>query len=295
MEDFMDFVKIFVFSFVFSISNAFSFDYYTSFDSFPSSDELVKLESLENISISICCSYPTQEQIESLNALSLSSMKLMVGHFPSVKEMTVLNAYRGNYILEMSEVFPSARDYQSLNTSKISQLVINSRDFLTRGEAQALNGFGINVRVNINHPEYPLPRHMKILKLLKKSFTVSFRNRVAPGIGYANFFNDLKTKKVFRVVNEYPYGEDYIGVNALENSTLEFFMDDYLTDLDVQQFNKMKIEKKLLLGNQMPYTSEKIKLINSIDKSQVYLDKNGLTPKLLELLKGAKSQIILTN
>ena len=63
----MDFLKIFVFSFVFSISNAFSFDYFTSFDSFPSPDELVKLQSQENISISICCSYPTKEQIESLN------------------------------------------------------------------------------------------------------------------------------------------------------------------------------------------------------------------------------------
>ena len=60
------------------------------------------------------------------------------------------------------------------------------------GEALAFNGFDLNLRININHKEYPLPRHMKVLKVLKHSFTVAFKNHVLPGIGYANFFNSLK-------------------------------------------------------------------------------------------------------
>ena len=68
-------------------------------------------------------------------------MKLLVGHFPSVEEMMILNAYRGNYTLEMSEVFPSERDYRLLNNSKITQLIINSKDFLTRGEAPGRKWF----------------------------------------------------------------------------------------------------------------------------------------------------------
>ena len=289
----MNFLKICLFSWVLFLGQAVAFDYYSEFDSFPSSKELLKLKNNGQVAISICCSYPSKEQLNTLKTFKISIVKFRVGHFPSDLEMEALNSYQGSYSLEMSEVFPSKRDHKLINNSKITQLTINSRDFLTKGEAIAINGFGKNVRININHPEYPLPRHMRILKLLKKTFTVSFRNRVAPGIGYANFFNDLQTKKIFRIVNEYPYGEDYIGVNALTNSSLEFLMDDFLTELDVEQFNKMKIGKKLMLGNQLPYNNDKIELINSIEGSQVYLGTYGLTPMLLDLLKKAKSTIIL--
>ena len=206
------------------------------------------------MNFNICCRYPTEEEVHLLNKLNLKFLNIEAGFFPSQEEMNILNQYSGEYSIELREVFPSEVDFKRLNSSKIKQLIINSRDFLTLGEAVAFNNFDINVRININHNEYPLPKHMKILKLLNSHFTVAFKNRALPGVGYANFFNALKTKKVFTSVDKFPYGEDYLGVNSLTNSTIEILSNEYLYFLDVDQINKMNASKIVNLGDQSPYT-----------------------------------------
>lgn len=281
--------------FLFAISlQAQSLEYHFNLDTYPTPSESMNYIKADPVNFNVCCRYPNEDEIKLLNELNLKSLNIQAGFFPSEGEMNILNQYSGKYSIELSEVFPSEADFKRLNPSKISQLIINSRDFLTLGEAVAFNNFKINVRVNINHKEYPLPKHMKILKLLNSHFTVAFKNRVLPGVGYANFFNALKTKKVFTSVDKFPYGEDYLGVNSLSNSTIEIFSNEYLYLQDVDQINKMKISKVIHLGDQSPYTGVTIDLIKNIEANKVYL--KGFDDSLkasVDIFRTAKSNIVL--
>ena len=278
--------------FVFSDTKALEFEYELS--SYPTKENINNFIKSDPVSIKVCCRYPSQSEIETLNKLNLRMLKITAGFFPSEDEMNILNKYIGEYSISLSEVFPSKKDFLRMNNSNISELIINSIDFLTMGEVKAFNNFDINLRVNINHQEYPLPRHMKVLKLLKSKFTVAFRNHALPGIGHANFFNALKTKKIFTAINKFPYGEDYIGVNALSNSVIEISPDEYLYPQDVEQINKMNKTKDIYLGNQAPFSSFTIDLIKSISANKVYVKGFGeFDEQNVDIFRTAKSNIIL--
>lgn len=286
--------KLLIFLFFVFVNQVSALEFHYNLFNYPTESEISNYLKNDPVNLEVCCRYPTKSEVIILNSLKLNSLKIKAGFFPSKVEMSALNNYKGEYSIELSEVFPSDEDYTRLNSSKVSQLIINSRDFLTMGEAMAFNGFDLNLRININHREYPLPRHMKVLKVLKSSFTVAFKNHVLPGVGYANFFNDLKTKKVFTSIEKFPYGDDYRGVNALTNSSVEILSNEYLFYQDVDQINKMKISKIVFLDDQSPYTGSTIDLIKDIEAEKVYI--TGFDDTLnssVDIFRTAKSNIIL--
>tara|TARA_B100000925_G_scaffold8886_1_gene6356 strand:- start:19314 stop:20195 length:882 start_codon:yes stop_codon:yes gene_type:complete len=286
--------KLLIFLFFVFVNQVSALEFHYNLFNYPTESEISNYLKNDPVNLEVCCRYPTKSEVMILNSLKLSSLKIKAGFFPSKVEMSALNNYKGEYSIELSEVFPSDEDYTRLNNSTVSQLIINSRDFLTMGEATAFNGFDLNLRININHREYPLPRHMKVLKVLKSNFIVAFKNQVLPGVGYANFFNALKTKKVFTSIEKFPYGDDYRGVNALTNSSVEILSNEYLFYQDVDQINKMKISKIVYLDDQSPYTGSTIDLIKKIEAEKVYI--TGFDDTLnssVDIFRTAKSNIIL--
>lgn len=229
-----------------------------------------------DINLEVCCFFPNLYDFVQLNKLNVSSLKIMAGAFPTSYDMKMLDRLVGTkIIIEVSEVFPSEYDHQIINKSNIDELIINSKDFPTIEEVQAYNGFKKHVRLNILRREYPLPRHMKNIKKLKQEFTVGFYNPVPPGIGYANFFNDLKTNKVFVIVDKFPYGDDYKGINSLTNSKIEIRPYERLMPQDVEQINKIKLESLVVLKDQDPLNDEFFKRMLSISDKKIELEDNG--------------------
>jgi len=258
---------------------SFGFSKTLTFKSFyyPTASDVDQLKAHDSdINLEVCCYYPSLSDYIQLNKLNIRSLKITAGTFPTSYEMKILDRLIGTkVIIEVSEVFPGSIDHQIINKSNIEELIINSYDFPTSDEVQAYNGFKKHVRLNILRRKYPLPKHMKHIKKLKKEFTVGFFNRIPPGIGYANFFNDLKTNKVFVIVEKFPYGTDYEGINLLTKSKIEIRANERLMPQDVEQINKIKIDSLVVLKDQYPLTDEFFQRMLSITDKKVELEDNG--------------------
>ena len=274
-----------------------SFEVQYELPSYPNRDQISAFKNEDGVSFKFCCYYPSKSEVLVLNSISPGHIHIKAGFFPSMSEIEALNQITGGYSIEVSEVFPGPEDYSNINNSNIKELIINSSDFITKGEAVAFNGFDVNVRLNINHKEYPLPRHMKILRLLNKNITIGFKNDVPPGIGYANFFNNLNLKKVFNITNKFPYGDDAIGINGLTQSRIEISPEERLMPQDLPVLNDIKLDKNIYLKDQRPYTNELIQRINSINASNIYIDvfKEDIKNPILQNLKYGQSKVILIN
>jgi hypothetical protein len=263
---------------------------------YPTKNELGSLIKSDPVSLTICCSYPSKEDVSVLNSINLKALFINAGFFPSKEEIKLLDLLNTPYSIELSEVFPSSLHFSLMNNSNIKQLIINSKDFLTMGEVAAFNNFKIPTRININHSEYPLPRHMRVIKQLKPEIIVGFKNNVPPGPGYANFFNDLKNAKVFNIKKQFLYGDDHIGINLLTRSSIELSPDEYIRPQDIRSINNIKLNKNLFLGDQRPYTKETINLIKSIEAESVNIvifEESLLSNETVEAFRDAKSNIII--
>tara|TARA_B100000886_G_scaffold276045_1_gene199985 strand:- start:363 stop:1235 length:873 start_codon:yes stop_codon:yes gene_type:complete len=258
---------------------SFGFSKSLTFKSFnyPNSSEVEALKRHNvKVNLEVCCFYPDLYDFMQLNKLNPASLKITSGYFPTKYQMNILDRLIGTkVIIEVSEVFPNELDHRIINESSIDQLIINSFDFPTAGEVNTYNQFKKNVRFNITKREYPLPRHMKHIKNLKNDFTVGFYNPVPPGPGYANFFNDLKTNKVFVIVDKFPYGMDAVGINMLTKSKIEIRPNERLMPQDLEVINAIRLESLVVLTDQYPLDNEFFKNLLSIKNKNIQLQDNG--------------------
>ena len=265
---------------------------------YPNKAEAEKLMAHDReVSLSVCCYYPDIYDYVQLKKINLKQLKITAGYFPTKAEMDVLDRLKANVIIEVSEVYPNSMDHRIVNESNLSQLIINSYDFPTHSEVMTYNQFKKNVRLNITRREYPLPKHMKHIKKLKEDFTVGFYNPVPPGPGYANFFNDLKTNKVFVIVDKFPYGMDAVGINMLEKSQIEIRPDERLMPQDVKIMNEIKIETLVVLHDQLPIDEDFLSSLVSIEGKKIILEDNGsgelLKPHYQDIFSTSSSEINL--
>ena len=267
--------------------------------SYPNAQEVEMLKVHDTgINLEVCCYYPDLYDYMQLKKLNLQTIKITSGYFPTKYQMNILDRLVGTkVIIEVSEVFPNERDHQIINNSNIDNLIINSFDFPTADEVQTYNKFKKNLRFNITKREYPLPRHMKHIKKLNKDFTVGFYNPVPPGPGYANFFNDLKTNKVFVIVDKFPYGMDHVGINMLTKSKIEIMANERLMPQDVETMNKIELDSLVVLKDQYPLNEEFFSSMLSIEKMNIVIEDNGagslLSEEYDEVFSRAKNLISL--
>ena len=261
--------------------------------SYPTSQDVTKLQAHEgSINLEICCSYPDLYDYMKLNKLNINELKITAGFFPTKYQMDILDRLsEAKVIIEVSEVFPGPMHHRVINESNIHQLIINSYDFPTAQEVNTYNQFKKQFRLNITKREYPLPRHMKHIKKLKEEFTVGFYNPVPPGPGYANFFNDLKTNKVFVIVEQFPYGMDAVGINMLKKSKIEIRPDERLMPQDVEVLNEIKLESTVVLKDQAPLDTEYFDSLLKIESKKIELHDDGTGELMSEEYDEIFSQI----
>ena len=245
--------------------------------SYPNAAEVETLK-LHNsaIKLEICCYFPDLKDYIELRKLKLSELRITSGYFPTKYQMDILDRLLDTKVtIEVSEVFPNSMDHQIINNSNLGHLIINSYDFPTAQEVETYNKFKKSVRFNITRREYPLPKHMKHIKKLKEDFTVGFYNPVPPGPGYANFFNDLKTNKVFVIVDKFPYGMDAVGINMLTKSKIEIRPNERLMPQDVKVINQIKLQSLIVLKDQYPLNEDFFSSMLSINGKKLELQDNG--------------------
>ena len=245
--------------------------------SYPNAAEVGVLKSHDvPIELEVFGYYPDIYDYVQLNKLNLTELKIIAGYFPTKYQMDILDRLiKTKVTIEVSEVFPGPIDHQVINESNIELLVINSFDFPTAEEVGTYNKFKKGVRFNITRREYPLPKHMKHIKKLNKEFTVGFYNPVPPGPGYANFFNDLETNKVFVIVDQFPYGMDAVGINMLTKSKIEIMANERLMPQDVEVMNQIRLESHVVLVDQYPLNEEFFSSMLSIESMSIELLDNG--------------------
>ena len=278
---------------------SFGFSKTFTFKSFyyPNADDVVKLKAYDaELNLEVCCYFPDMYDYMHLKKLNLKKLKITAGYFPTSFQMKLLDRLSETKIeIEVSNVFANEMDHQIINNSKLASLIINSDEYLTKEEVDSYNHFKKDVRINILKREYPLPKHMKFLKMLNPKFTVGFFNKVPPGPGYANFFNDLKMNKVFVIVEQFPYGMDAVGINMLTQSKIEIMADEKLMPQDVEIINQIKIESTILLKDQYPLNDEFFNSLLGIKGKIISLEDNGtgdlLTDKYDEILSQSESEI----
>ena len=244
---------------------------------YPTTEEVTQLISHGGeISMEICCYYPDMYDYMRLKKLNLKSLKVTAGYFPTKYQMNLLDRLSDTKVsIEVSEVFPNEMDHRILNESNVDLVIINSNEYPTAEEVGTYNKIKKNVRINFLHREYPLPKHMKHIKKLNNDFTVAFFNKVPPGPGYANFFNDLKTNKVFVIIEQFPYGMDAVGINMLTKSKIEVIPNEKLMPQDVEILNQIKLETMVSLKDQYPLNEEFFNSLLSIEGKLIKLEDNG--------------------
>jgi len=259
---------------IFVLNSALALDYKVSLYHSPNKDEVTKLNGYPGkIQLAICCEYPTQEDLANIKAVKLSKLVIQSGHFPTISQIKVMAALiqdKGIPVeIMLDEVFPSDIEIANINKLAISKLMITSRDWPMPGEVEFLNKLTIPVRFQITKKEWPRKEHMIIMQKIKPEITVGFTHRMVPGIGYADFFNGLKTKKVFVVEEQFPYGEDPIGMNALKDSDVEIAPIEKLMPQDIVTLNKFTVPMKINLVNSWPLDQDFFNLVGQIKAVQI--------------------------
>ncbi len=229
----------------------------------------------QSVTLQVCCEFPTMNQAKRLKGLNLEHFIVKASHFPSQDQINILEFLNTKYSIILDEVFPSNTDINVLNKSTINLITIFSRDFPTLGEVNAFNNIKVPLRFNITKKEYPLPRHMKVIKKFNTNFNIAFYNKALPGPGYANFFNALKTKKTFVAIKHFPWGDDAIGVNKLTNSSIEVMPSEYLMPQDLPIMNNFEILPTVYLENEYSLDHRLLNLIKQLNAKQIILDDSG--------------------
>jgi len=251
----------------------------------------------QDIVLDVCCRYPTKREI--LNVKKSGAKKLIVrgGHFPSIDQIKTIESIGIEYEILLSEVFPSDQNIIDINNSKISQLIIFSKDFPYLGEVQAFNKFSKNVRFNMTKGTFPTMEHMIVIRQFKPEITVGFYNKVPPGPGYANFFNDLNTKKVFVITEQFPYGMDAVGLNMLTNSRVEIMPEERLMSQDVPIINEIKLSTIVNLKNPYPVNNEFISLVKKVHVDKITIEDSGdgdlMSPRMTEMIENSFSPVTI--
>ena len=278
--------------------NVYAIDYKIESYYYPSSKEAQKIKSYPyETTLMVCCHYP--DQIESINLKSAGIKKLIIkgGHFPSLLQIKRLESLKIPYEIILEEVFPSTQNINHLNNSTVSKLTVFSQDFPTLGEVQAFNQLKINFRFNITKNFYPLPEHMIVINQFNPNFTVAFYNEVPPGPGYANFFNNLRTHKIFVITKKFPYGMDYVGLNLLTNSAVEFLPEERIMPQDLPILNAVDIKSSLWLTNPEPINDQILLLIQNLDLERIVITDSGtgnlMSSEFIHLIQNSLSPITL--
>ncbi len=240
--------------------------------------------------------YPSMKDVEALKAAKLSKIMISAGHFPDAQELAVLETLKIPYVLILDEVFPSDDDIARLNKSSITQLHIIFRDFPTMGEVLAYNQFTIPLRFDCLLMRLPSVEEMAVINSFKSETTVGFYNRMVPGPGQAAFFNNLNTKKVFVVMDQYPWGMDAEGFNLLENASLEIHPNEPLMPQDVAILNQFNVAPFISMRDVLPMTNQWLESFKAIKASKIVIQDDG-TGELLKqeyttTLAGSRSPVM---
>lgn len=269
---------------------------YEAFD-YLNKNEIQKLKSLgEEIVLKVCCYYPTQSDLENLKQLSAKRIIIEAGHLPYKNEINILDKIGTKIEIHVAEIFPGNEDIVNLNASQIDQIKIISRDWPMLGEVTAFNQITRPLRFDILKKEWPTEEHMVVIRQFKEEIEVGFHTRMLPGPGYANFFNSLRSAKVF-VQDEHPWpmDPDYMALydkTRIEVATYEFM---YKRDLDI--INRFENIIDVELFNAWPLNNEMMSNIKGFGGRKLLIHDDGygnlLKKGILLKLKTANPNIEL--
>lgn len=240
--------------------------------SFPSSEELQTLEKYNRpVTLTVCCSYPTEQELATLKHKSIKSLTLEVGYFPTATELEHLTKLSYPINLKLAEVFPSEADVRLINQSGIDFLHIISSDFPTLGEVGIFNQVKKDLLFDITKKEFPTEEHMVVIRQFKPEIQVGFHNPIPPGQGYANFYNSLKSPKVFTITDKFPYGDDALGMNLVEKSSYRITPDQQLMEIDISLLRQIQKPTVIELTMHPEFNSNYFSLLDQLSQHTLVL------------------------
>lgn len=268
-------LKLLLLSLALLASNAFALDFLYKTNHYPSDFDLIGLKvQKNNIILDVDSYYPTERELSTLKQINLKELTVHAGHFPTVEQITRLDSLGITYNIVLAEVFPSIEEIENINSSKINMLIVKSQDFPTTGEVEIFNKIKIPLTFEILRTDLPLPEHMIVIKQFKKEITLAFNHKMIPGPGYANFFNALRTFKVFKV-NEMPYGEDYIGANSLKRSSFKISTNSRPMNYETKVINKFNLAPSITFTNVFPFNQEVFNTIEMFKTNKTIIQDSG--------------------
>ncbi len=268
------------FSFLIGLS-AFAHEIELNLTSYPNIQQLRELEHTGmSISLTICCSYPGEKQLEALKYQKINSLTVEAGHFPSLEDLNILNKLSYPIKLKLSEVFPSEQDVELINQSRIAFITVTSEDFPTTGEVNIFNLITRPLLFDILKKEMPTEEHMVVIRQFRKDVRVGFHNPVPPGPGYANFYNSLSSPKVFTITDKFPYGDDPVGMNLVEKSSYRIAPEQQLMEVDIPTLVRIQKETIVELSFHPILNQDYFSLLNKISQHKLVL-KADRTSELL--------------
>lgn len=225
--------------------------------------------------LELCCSFPGEDIKNIVKEGKFSLLILKLGYFLNGEQIKILDSMGINYELVFSDLLPTDEQVRILNESQLSSLKIEFLDFPSETEALSLNKLKKKIRIDIIRNALPSESHMRILRKLHLNIAVAFYNTKVPGPGHVWFFNSLKNKKIFVVLEKLPFGIDASGLNTFENIALEFRPTEKIMDQDIKILNDFNSPLTLTLTEIWPLDNEMINKLQQLNVSELILEDDG--------------------